>query len=90
MILCADLPSREVWASPADDLSYGGQEVIERILFEDGGQQKTLLQLIQEKNQEQGRNPASRADVHIASGPNGEPLLTNKADGVIRMLTPNQ
>lgn len=90
MILWADLPSGEVWAIPADDVSYGGQEVIERILFEDGGQQKTLLQLIQEKNQEQGRNPASRADVHIASGPNGEPLLTNKADGVIRMLTPNQ
>ena len=59
-------------------------------LFNDGGETKTLLQLIQEKNAEQGKAPARRADLRFGSGPEGEVLLLNKADGVIRMLVPGR
>ena len=59
---------------------------IRRILLNDSGDSKTLLQVIQEKNREQGRSPASRADLRFGSGPDGQVFLLNKRDGVIRLL----
>jgi hypothetical protein len=43
----------------ADNLPKGGQDAIRRILFDDHGTTKTLLQLIQEKNKSEGKRPAT-------------------------------
>ena len=49
---------------------------------------KTLLQLVQEKNREQGRSPATRVDLRFGTGPNTQIFLLNKRDGTIRLLVP--
>ena len=59
-----------------------------RILFNSDGGAKTLLQLVQEKNREQGRSPATRADLRFGTGPDGQIFLLNKRDGTIRLLVP--
>ena len=60
-----------------------------RILFHHKGTDKTLLQLIQEKNAEQGREPVMRADLRFGVGPQGQVFLLNKGDGVVRLLVPD-
>jgi hypothetical protein len=88
MVVFGDNPSGEVFYVSADNLPKGGQSAIRRILFNDNGAAKTLLQLIQDKNAKQGRKPATRADLRFGSGPNGEIYLINKRDGTIRQLVP--
>ena len=88
LILFADQPSGELFYIQADDVPNGGQNAIRRILFNDGGQAKTLLQLIQEKNVEQGRSQASRADLRFGPGPDDQVFLLNKYDGIVRVLVP--
>ena len=70
-VLWGDLPSGEVFHVPADGLRGGGQAAIRRVLFRDGGGTKTLLELVQEKNVDQGREPTPRADLHFGRGPGG-------------------
>ncbi len=89
LVLFGDNPSGEVFYIGADDLESGGQDVIHRVLFNEGGEAKTLLELIREKNRVQGRSPASRADLRFGSGPADEVLLLNKRDGTVRMLVPD-
>jgi len=89
LVLFADQPSGEIFYIQADDLPNGGQDAIRRILLNDGGEAKTLLQVIQEKNTDQGRSPATRADLRFGPGPDGQVFLLNKYDGVIRLLVPN-
>ena len=72
----------------ADKPPAGGQDAIRRVLFNEQGTQKTLLQLIQAKNTAQGKKPAARADLRMGRGPQGQILITNKRDGVIRLLVP--
>jgi len=86
LILWGDNPSGEIFAVSADDVPDGGQDPIRRVLFDDGGEAKTLLQLIREKNAEQGREPAPETDMRFGHGPNGRLLILNKRDGVIRMF----
>jgi hypothetical protein len=69
----------------ADNLPKGSQAPISRILFNDGGVSKTLLQLIKEKNTKQGKAPAGRADLRFGQGPNGQIFVLNKRDGAIRL-----
>ncbi len=88
MVLWGDLPSGEIFYVNADRLPNGGQDAIRRILFNDAGTAKTLLQIIRDKNATQGRNPAGRVDLRIAAGPNDQLFLLNKGDGVIRLITP--
>ena len=88
LLLFGDNPSGEVFYINADKLPNGGQDPIRRILFEDGGAPKTLLQLIKQKNEAQGRKPATRADLRFGVGANGEIFLLNKGDGTIRRLAP--
>jgi len=88
MLLFGDIVSGEIFAVSADALPEGGQEAMRRVLFNDGGQQKTLLALIQAKNATQGREPASRADLRFGAGPNGRIFILNKADGTVRVLVP--
>lgn len=88
LIIFNDMPMGEIFYVSADNPPQGGQDPIRRILMDDGGEVKTLLDVVREKNQEQGRDPATRVDLRLGEGPNGEPLLLNKSDGVIRMLVP--
>jgi hypothetical protein len=87
-ILFGDNPSGEVLHVSADDPQAAGQDHIRRVLFNDKGEVKTYLQLIREKNTQQGKTPATRADLRFGTGPDDQVFLLNKADGVIRMLMP--
>ncbi|MYD70921.1 MAG: PQQ-dependent sugar dehydrogenase [Acidobacteria bacterium] len=88
LVLFGDGPSGEVFYFSADHLPEGGQDAMRRVLLRHGSGTKTLLQVIQEKNVNQGRDPAARADVRIDPGPDGQVFLLNKHDGVIRRLVP--
>jgi len=87
-VIWGDNPSGEVFYFSADNIPTGGQDVVRRVLFNDDGEAKTLLQLIRRKNGEQGKAAAGRVDLRISLGPAGSVLLLNKADGTIRMLVP--
>ena len=88
LVLWGDMPSGEIFYMDADNLPSGGQDGIRRILLNDGGQARTLLEVIQAKNREQGREPATRADLRYGAGPDGQVFIMNKQDGVIRLLVP--
>ena len=88
LLILADNPSGEIFYVPIDPMPEGGQSAIRRILLDDAGTPKTMLQIIREKNQQQGREPAERADLRIAYTPSGRLFLLNKRDGVIRILEP--
>jgi hypothetical protein len=89
LLLFGDNPSGEIFYVNADKLpSAGGQDAIRRVLFNDGGTSKTLLQLIQAKNTAQGRKPATRADLRFGPGPGGRIFILNKRDGIIRVIVP--
>lgn len=86
-LLFGDLASGEIFHVSADDPPAGGQDAIRRVLLDDGsGRPKTLLQLVQETNRAQGRDPAPRVDLRMAAGPDGRIFLLNKHDGVLRAL----
>jgi hypothetical protein len=88
MLVFADIPSGEIFYISADDLPKGGQDPIRRILLNDGGTARTLLDVIKATNVRQGKPPATRADLRFGLGPDGQIFLLNKADGVIRVLVP--
>ncbi len=89
LLVFADNPSGEIFYVTADPLPEGGQDAIRRILLEDAGEAKTLLQVIQETNRRQGKDQALRADLRISQIDDGRVFLLNKADGIIRLLVPN-
>lgn len=86
LIIFAELASGEIFYVSADQLPEGGQDAIRRILLVDEGENKTFLQVIREKNEQQGKEEAYRADVRIAYTNDGKLFLLNKHDGVIRLL----
>jgi hypothetical protein len=90
LLLFGDNPSGEVFYVNADAPPRGGQDPIRRVLFTHDGASKTLLELIREKNASQGRTPATRADLRFGQGPDGQILVLNKRDGVIRLLVPDR
>jgi hypothetical protein len=87
-MIFGDNPSGQIFYVDADNLPNGGQAAIRHILFNDKGSRKTLLQLIVEKNAQQKKEPAGRADLRFGEGPNGQIFVLNKRDGVIRLLVP--
>jgi hypothetical protein len=89
LILFGDNPSGEVFAVSADRPPAGGQDPIRRILLNDGGEARTLLELIRNKTTEQGKQPAARADLRFGSGGADQVFLLNKQDGVVRLLIPS-
>ena len=89
LMLFGDNPSGEIFYLDADKLPNGGQDAIRRILLDDNGTRKTLLQLIRERNAAQKREPAPRADLRLGVGPQGQIFVLNKRDGVIRLLVPD-
>jgi hypothetical protein len=86
LLIFGDNPSGEIFYVSADKLPNGGQDAIRRILFDQDGESKTLLQLIQANNVKQGKTPATRADLRFAVGPDGQVFVLNKRDGTIRLL----
>jgi hypothetical protein len=87
LLIFGDNPSGEIFYVHADKLPTDNPSAIHRILLNDKGTPKTLLQIIKEKNAEQGRpQPATRADLRFGLGPQGQILLMNKRDGIIRLL----
>lgn len=90
LLIFGDNPSGEVFYVNADKLPpNGGQDAIRRILFDEGGEAKTLLQLVQEKNIKQGKEKATRADLRFGVGPESQIYILNKGDGTIRLLVPD-
>ena len=87
-VLFADFPQGELFHLPADDLPEGGQDAIRRVLLRDGDDTKRLLQLVVEKTEEQGREPAVRVDLRLGVGPDGRVFPMNKHDGLIREIVP--
>jgi glucose/arabinose dehydrogenase len=87
-VLWGDSPSGEIFYFDADNPPAGGSTPIRRVLLNDGGTNKTFLQVIREKNTAQGREPANRTDVRLNAGPDNRVFLTNKSDGLIRELVP--
>lgn len=81
MLLFGDNPSGEIFYVNADNLPKGGQDAIRRVMFDDKGVAKNLLQLIKEK-----KPLATRADLRFGEGPNGQILILNKRDNTIRLL----
>jgi hypothetical protein len=86
LLIFGDNPTGEVFYVQADKLPQGGQDAIRRVLFNQNGEAKTLLQLVQDKNAKQGKTPAPRADLRFGYGPNGQLFVLNKHDGVIRLI----
>jgi len=86
LLIFGDNPSGEIFYVNADKPPNGGQDAIRRVLFNDKGETKTLLKLIQEKNVAQGKPPSTRADLRFGEGPNGEIYVMSTRDGVIRQL----
>ncbi len=80
-LLFADLVSGEIFYVDANALP-SSYPAIRRVLFNDGGEAKTLLQLIQENE------GAPRADPRIDAGPFNSIFILNKGDGIIRKLVP--
>lgn len=87
LIVFAELASGELFYVSADQVPEGGQDPIRRILLKDNGSNKNALEIIQNKNESQGKDPAYRADVRLAHTTDGKLFLLNKRDGVIRLLT---
>ena len=87
LLLFGDNPSGEMFYVNADKLPpNGGQDAIRRIVFNDKGQTKTLLDLVKAKTAEQGKKPPTRADLRYGEGPDGRIFILNKWDGVIREI----
>ena len=89
LLLFGDNPSGEVFYVNADNLPTGGQDPLHRILFNDSGTAKTLLELIKAANVKQGKPSATRADLRFGQGPDGQIFILNKRDGIIRLLVPD-
>lgn len=88
LLIFADLASGEIFYVSADNLPEGGQDAIRRILLRTGDTDKTFLEVINEKIEQQDReDETSRADVRMAHTTDGLLFLLNKHDGVIRLLT---
>jgi hypothetical protein len=90
LMIFGDNPSGEIFYVDAGHLPNGGQSAVRRLMFNDNGMLKTLLQLIREKNAAQGREAAPRADMRMGVGTSGQLFILNKRDGIIRLLVPDR
>ena len=86
-LIFGDNPSGEIFYVDADKLPHGGQS-FHRILFNDHGTAKTLVQVINDKFARRGTNAGLRADLRLGVGNDGRLFVMNKRDGTIRLLVP--
>jgi hypothetical protein len=89
LVLFGDNPSGEIFYFHADKVPNGGQDPIRRVLFNDKGTAKTLLELIRERNAARGRGAPPRADLRFGTGPDNQVFILNKRDNTIRLLVPD-
>jgi hypothetical protein len=89
-LLFGDMPVGELFHIDADNQPKGGQDAIRRVLFvtAPGVAPRRLLDILQEKNREQGKTPAVRADLRFDADSSGRIFLLNKADGIVRLIEP--
>jgi len=90
MVLFGDLPGGEMFYIPADGLLNGGQDQIRRVMLTGTEHPLTFLEVIQTKQAAQGGEPATRVDLRMYPGPQGQVFLLNKSDGLIRVLVPGE
>jgi hypothetical protein len=90
LLIFGDNPSGEIFYIKADAPSQGGPGAIRRILLNDGGKQKTLLQVINDKGKAEGKPAKTRVDLRFGFGGHGEIFVMNKQDGLIRRLVANR
>jgi hypothetical protein len=91
-MIFGDIPSGQLFYVDADNLPRGGNSTIRRLLLNDGGTSKTLVQLIQEKRPQTGGRGrgagGGRADLRFGFSSQQQIFILNKADGIIRQLVP--
>lgn len=96
-LLFGDLPSGELFHVDADGLPADGQGAFRRLLLRpaggdtdagDGAEPRPLLELVRERNHEQGRPPSSRVDLRLGEASGGRIFLLNKHDGTLRLIVP--
>jgi glucose/arabinose dehydrogenase len=88
-LLFGDMPSGAMFHVSADSLPTGGQDAIRLVRFvtADNATPRPVLDIIQEKNRAQGRDPvAFRGDVRFDATSDGRIFVLNKADGTIRVI----
>lgn len=86
-VLFGDNPSGELFWFDADSPPSGGVSGMHRVRLSASGEAPTtLLALIRERNDQQGKQAASRADLRFGAAVDGRAFLLNKADGMIRVL----
>lgn len=86
LLLFGDLVSGEIFYLDADSLPAGGKDELRRVLLRQGGEARTLLELVQAKNREQGRAPSDRTDLRLFAVPDGRIFVLNKHDGTLRAM----
>ena len=69
LMIFGDIPSGQIFYVDADHLPAGGNSTIRRILLNDGGTPKTLMQVIGDRRQARGGSAAFRATFASASAP---------------------
>ena len=87
-MIFGDIPSGQIFYVDADHLSAGGNSTIRRILLNDGGTPKTLMQVIGDRRQARGGSAAFRADLRFGFSSDGNIFVLNKQDGIIRQVVP--
>jgi hypothetical protein len=88
-LLFGDMPSGAMFHVSADSLPTGGQDAIRLVRFvtADNATPRPILDIIQAKNETQGRTPvAPRADLRFDATSDGRIFVLNKADGTIRVI----
>ncbi|MDH3222412.1 MAG: PQQ-dependent sugar dehydrogenase [Gemmatimonadota bacterium] len=89
LILFGDFPSGEIFAIDANDPPGGGNGGMRRVLLRPEGEEPTtLLNLVQARSAVLGREAPGRTDLRFGSAAEGRVFLTNKHDGMIRVLKP--
>lgn len=83
-ILFGDFPRGEIFHVSADDPPGGFEAPIRRVLFRDGSDTKTLLELVQQTRTARGLEGGERSDLRISEGHGGRLFVLNKHDGVVR------
>ncbi|MCC7044745.1 MAG: PQQ-dependent sugar dehydrogenase [Acidobacteria bacterium] len=87
-MIFGDIAGGEILYVDADNLPPGGNRTIRRILLNDGGTPRPLLQIVRAKNESRGRPTGGRADLRFGFGAEGQVFILNKHDGVIRQIEP--
>ncbi|BCX49013.1 hypothetical protein HAHE_29210 [Haloferula helveola] len=93
VLMVADFPNGRVFRLNVDtDPLDGGIDGLDEIRFKDGpsGSRSTFLDLINSVRDSRGLSDASRTDIRFSVNTPGRIFLSNKQDGVIRRMVPNE